>query len=695
MDPARRHSLSPRDIARVLFRQWKKMAVVFGGIVVLTLLWIALCPRSYTSESKLFFSIGRESVALDPTVTTGPTNLLQKTMADEVNSALNILNSRAVLERASERVGPARILDRAEAAGAAPRDAAASDGFLRRGWEWASGGARDVLESLRLSDPVSDHDLAVRQLEKGVKVSAPKDSLVVTISYSASSPELAHDVVDAITKVFLEEHLRLNHSEGALDFFAVQTDQLHRQLLAAQTELRDRKNTFQLTSNANRQSALEKSKDALRQKLYDLELQESDLQSRYTDAYPPLKEIRRQRGEAERLLVELPAEHSAPLLALSPAPAPPPSANRPLNNLSAELQSVNDQEYQLSQLELSVQLLEGKYRMHVEKLEQARVNDALERQRISNIKVAEAATLVGRPDTPQKRLLFLLGLLLATGGAVGLAFVAECVDQTLRTTDQIEAKLGLPVLLSLPRDEHPQRPSTAMATTSAVVNGSNHQETNGSDRHQHLARYGALVRWLTANDKHSESGSPPHARTIGVVGCEPTARHSQVAADLAIQAASETGVPVLLIDAEAHPRRVTQRNENKELRDWRDVLAGATATRCVPHPAVRNLAVLSLGGPNRAAVAAGPAVAVLEQPHDVRTAYALVVVDLPTADESGKLLMPTDCLDDVVLVVEAEQTRIQTAHRTKLMLERAGVPIAGVVLVNRREHIPRWLYQRL
>jgi uncharacterized protein involved in exopolysaccharide biosynthesis/Mrp family chromosome partitioning ATPase len=695
MVPANRHSLSPRDVARVLFRQWKKMAVVFCGTVVLTLLFIALCPRSYTSESKLFFRIGRESVALDPTVTTGPTNLLQKTMADEVNSALNILNSRAVLERAAERVGPARILDHAEAAGTTPVDGAASDGFVRRGLELASGCARDVLEKLRLSDPASDHDLAVRQLEKGVKVSAPKDSLVVTISYSASSPELAHDVVDAITTVFLEEHLRLNHSEGALDFFAAQTDQLHRELLAAQTELRDRKNTFQLTSSANRQSALEKSKDALRQKLYDLELQESDLQSRYTDAYPPLKEIRRQRAEAERLLVELPAEHSASLIAMPPLPAPKQSANRPLNNLNAELQSVNDQEYQLSQLELSVQLLEGKYRMHVEKLEQARVNDALERERISNIKVAEAATLVGRPDTPQKRLLFLLGLFLATAGAVGVAFVAECLDQTLRTTDQVEAKLGAPVLLSLPWRDHQRRPSTSISPASAPVNGSNHRETNGSDRHQQLARYGALVRWLTTNEKQPESSISPRARTIGVVGCDPTTLHSQVAADLAIQAASETGVPVLLIDAEAQGRRITQRGENKSLREWRDVLAGATTTRCVQHPAVRNLAVLSLDRPNGSAVAAGPVVGLQEQPNDVRSAYALVVVDLPTADESGELLPPIECLDDVVLVVEAERTRIQTAQRTKRMLEQVGVSIAGVVLVNRREHIPGWLYQRL
>ena len=111
MNPKNERSLTPRDLARVLFRHGRTMALFFGGVMLLTLLLIALYPRSYSSEAKLFLRIGRESVALDPTVTTGPINLLQKSQADEVNSALNILNSRAVLERVVECVGARRILD--------------------------------------------------------------------------------------------------------------------------------------------------------------------------------------------------------------------------------------------------------------------------------------------------------------------------------------------------------------------------------------------------------------------------------------------------------------------------------------------------------------------------------------------------------------------------------------------------------
>jgi capsular exopolysaccharide synthesis family protein len=51
--------------------------------------------------------------------------------------------------------------------------------------------------------------------------------------------------------------------------------------------------------------------------------------------------------------------------------------------------------------------------------------------------------------------------------------------------------------------------------------------------------------------------------------------------------------------------------------------------------------------------------------------------------------------DGVVLVVEAEKTRWEVAQSAKERLEDARVNILGVVLNNRRLHIPGWIYRRL
>ena len=52
-------------------------------------------------------------------------------------------------------------------------------------------------------------------------------------------------------------------------------------------------------------------------------------------------------------------------------------------------------------------------------------------------------------------------------------------------------------------------------------------------------------------------------------------------------------------------------------------------------------------------------------------------------------------VDGVVLVVEAEQTRWEVAQSAKERLEHARANILGVVLNNRKFHIPGWIYRRL
>jgi polysaccharide biosynthesis transport protein len=435
---------------------------------------------------------------------------------------------------------------------------------------------------------------------------------------------------------------------------------------------------------------VEKTRDALRQKLYDLKLQETELASRYTDEYPPLKEIHGQQAEVVKTLTSLPG---AEALATDQEVA----AKDGKNSLNAEIARLNEQQFELAQMERKVDLLEGKYRMHVEKLEQARVNDALGRERISNVRVAQPATLVAKPDSPKKALILALGVLAATFGAIGLAFVCEAVDQTLRTTDQVEAQLGLPVLLSLPLRK--KRLRTAESSTAlASSNGSANGERNGHNGHARQSQYQSLVRALVSNGaQNGAKTGPRQAKMVGVVGCDTSRLRSEVAANLAIQAASSASDPVLLIDADSRRRRVTKRFHINGSPGWREVLAGkAMAESCIHRQSPENLAVMSPGSPegHESDVAAQPTNGTSGL-DEIRTDYGLVVVDVPSVNDMDTEAPAAGMLDEMVLVVEAERTRIQTAQRAKDMLSRAGVHVTGVVLANRRDHIPRWLYQRL
>jgi polysaccharide biosynthesis transport protein len=738
--------ITPRGVARNLFRYRRRMALVFFGVMLLTLVAIALYPRSYTSESKLFIRVGRESVALDPTATTGQTIMLQKTQVDEVNSALQLFLSREVMQRAVERVGAERIVKDGKTTGAADSNETATSTWsdsLSRAASWIASQTTQTMAALRLADPGTPEEVAIRKLESGLKAFAPKDSTVITVTYSAASPQLAHDVVEAVTNVFLDEHLRVNHTEGSQAFFAEQAESLQKQLTTAQDSLRDRKNKFGISTVESRRTVFaeqlkdielqllsterelaysnaeiadltraidslqpelvtnrvngfaNEGKDLMRAKLYELEIEESKLRSRYSEGHPLLEQIQQQRKEAEALLKDMPNDRTQTTAALNPnqrqleldllqakakkeaQQARLAAAQKQRDELNTQLKELNDHEVQIGDLERNVQILDGKYRMHVEKLEQARLNDALGRDGIQNVKVAQAATLVGKPTSPKKPLLLALGFVIALGAAVAMPFLAEVFDETLRSADEVETELGLPVLLSFPYQKLPKRIGkvTGRREPAAGAQGS----------------FRALAHQLLSHNGHN-NGHPP-AKAVGVVGCEIGASRSSVAAELAIQAAECGAAPVLLIDGDERYRNVAEQFGLNGSPGWREVLAGtADAQACVHAANDGRLAVMTSG--QTPASHQAPAPGGDNQLNELKQKYGLVVIDLPSTN-----LIETRAaagwLDESLLVVEAEQTRIQSAQRAKALLERAGIRVTGVVLANQRQYVPRWLYDRL
>ncbi len=181
-------------------------------------------------------------------------------------------------------------------------------------------------------------------------------------------------------------------------------------------------------------------------------------------------------------------------------------------------------------------------------------------------------------------------------------------------------------------------------------------------------------------------------KAIGIVGCDTSNVRSRVAGDIAIEAAASRTESVLLIDADTGHQRVVERFHVNRSPGWRDVLAGRAAARdCVQQSELTNLAVM---GPGET-IAQSPGAESLGRLDDVKNDYGLVIVDLPPTSEAEEAPAFDAWIDEAVLVVEAERTRVQVARRSRDMLSLAGIRVAGIVLANRREYIPRWLYQRL
>ena len=111
---------------------------------------------------------------------------------------------------------------------------------------------------------------------------------------------------------------------------------------------------------------------------------------------------------------------------------------------------MNSTEVKMVNLQRELSLLDVKYRKYSDNLEQVRIDQALETNKISNISVVQAATASLKPVRPRKALNLALGLFLGIFGGIGLAFFSEYLDHSLRTPQDVEEKLDLQVLASIP-----------------------------------------------------------------------------------------------------------------------------------------------------------------------------------------------------------------------------------------------------
>jgi capsular polysaccharide biosynthesis protein len=77
------------------------------------------------------------------------------------------------------------------------------------------------------------------------------------------------------------------------------------------------------------------------------------------------------------------------------------------------------------------------------------LSEALDRSRIMNVAIAEAATVPVLPATPPL-LRVAVGFILALLIAFATGFIADYWDPSFRTPSEVEDALGIPVLAAIP-----------------------------------------------------------------------------------------------------------------------------------------------------------------------------------------------------------------------------------------------------
>lgn len=187
-----------------------------------------------------------------------------------------------------------------------------------------------------------------------------------------------------------------------------------------------------------------------------------------------------------------------------------------------ELKMLPAEEAKLAQLTLEEDAAKNTYTLLRQKLDEATIREQ-EAENVSSIQVVDEAR--SGPADPRKKLKLLLAFVLAPILCAGLAFLMNYLDNTVKTPDEVEALLNIPVLTVVP-----------MARSHSL-----------SDGKPASAVIGASYQMLSTNLWISHAEMQGH--TILVASAEPDVGRSTTAANLAISLARD-GARVILVDSD-------------------------------------------------------------------------------------------------------------------------------------------------
>ena len=478
-----RASFSPRDVLFVLFRHKGKALAAFVAVLLLATLATLVLPATYVSHAELQVRLGRESVSIDPAASIGQSAMPMQNRDVEINTEVELLRSRRLAETVASRVGPDRIRqDDAKTATEQERLAEAAD-KLQKKFEVAQ---RPDSEILVLAYESDDPSLA-RDVVDAYVAAFPELRVATSGSDSqsvfANQRDAARAELERLDREIRELKDRTGLADlaaqrtnllGRLDVLDRQTDATRADLAAATAAVDELKMAVaaapeQVVTSRTTGSPLS-SVESLRQQLTRLRIEERELSTRYVETSPTVVAKREEIKAAETLLSQaiesaeaqettgVNATREALQLRLTAAQAEAASLQAKLRELEAAYKAaaagmgdLNATQVELDELEREANIAEAKYLRYDNTFEEGRIESALEADRITNIKVVSGASTPTKPDSPNRKLLLIVGLFIATICGAGTAFAADAIDHTVKRPDDL-ARIAAGSESSLPAD---------------------------------------------------------------------------------------------------------------------------------------------------------------------------------------------------------------------------------------------------
>ena len=273
------------------------------------------------------------------------------------------------------------------------------------------------------------------------------------------------------------------------------------------------------------------------------------------------------------------------------------------------------------------------------------------------VEIVDSAEESSRPVSPNLILNVLMSIFIGLGSGIGLAYFIEYLDTSIKTADDVERWIELPVLGLIPQKVRP------------LIE-------EGPDS-EHAEAY----RVLRTNMAFSDSGGPRKGAFAVLSGGAGEGK-STTAFNLAYVCAQQ-GEKVLLVDADLRrPVQHTILGVSNRFGLTNVLLRDVPVEETIKTTSVPNLHFLPSGRLPRTSLGVLDPKRIRELVSSLKLKYDVIVFDTPPLVGISDSAVIAKEMDGVVLVVQYRKYPRDMIIRAKQMLDTLGVPQVGVVLNN-------------
>ncbi len=471
---ATQSEFSLRDFYYIFFRHMKKILVFFVIASLLSLFYVMRIPDLYVSTASILVTAGRENIEMIPTTQ----DAVSVSRSNNINTEVELLRN--------------------------------SDNFI----EVVDSLGIDTFYIPEEDKPYpTNEELSIirsniaNALRNNIQIQIKRGTNIIDVSFGSRSPEMAQNIVSTLIDIYQDRRRKIHYSGSQYTFYLEQynatresLDELEDKINTLKTNMIAGESSEDLSNITGRIDALQQQRDSnsaaiaecqsqityLRQELRNntpqqgatnevpnidiqaeinnLQIRKQELLTKYTEDNAQIKEINRQIDELRKLQIpdnpetynssimyqELQTQLAEQRRLLVSLQAKDRALADRLNILKRAVSEYNEKSSQLSKLERERENLRATYNSYSNSLQEANIDQIVQQQKISNVKIIQPATLPTLPVSSRKYRNLFLGLFVGFFGGIGIAFASEFLDHSIKRQDEVSKWLDLRPLASIP-----------------------------------------------------------------------------------------------------------------------------------------------------------------------------------------------------------------------------------------------------